>query len=356
MCGEEDDLLVAYHFGELDAAAAAEVERRLQEEPELAARLSELRDFLDADPDDEGVSTHITHWCGPPPGLADSTCEKIFTGACGVAEQASRRRFSLLEVGAVAIAALLLGSITMPALQAARDHQRRLACGDNLRELGLALKSYSNAHHQRFPEIGIGQNAGLFAVSLREGGYLNDELLHESLVCPSSELANQVAARRAAVVVPSRAELMLAPLLVRDRLEHLMAGSFAYRLGYFDERGLYVVAPDRGSSRHALMADAPTRDGDGALVSNNHGPCGQNVLYEDGHVEFQSCWSPCVSDHLYLNHDNEVAAGRGSGDIVLAPSEARPTAARVVRIHVGGGLGLPFGDMLKRTSIRVVGR
>lgn len=328
MCDDQDDTLVEYYFGDLSPEDAALFEQRLKDDPELAGRFARLSECLEqADtPTKEAPPTDQ-----PPSDLADRTCHKILARRAGEAvECVGRKRFSLLEVGAVGLAALLLGSLTMPAIQAARDSSRRIACAENLRKLNTSLQLYSNEHGSRFPEIRLGQNAGMFTVALAEGNYLDQELLRTALVCPSSPLAEAVTDRRAAVIVPSLAELLVAPPLVRDRLEHLMAGSFAYRIGYISE-GRYRNRRNRSNCRTALMADSPTRcEQSGTTTSSHHGVCGQNVLFEDGHVDFQSCWSPGCGDHLFLNDAGEVAAGRGKRDIVLAPSGVRPGVVRVM--------------------------
>lgn len=328
MCDDQDDTLVEYYFGDLSPEDAARLEQRLKDDPELAGRFVRLRECLEqaGEPTKEAPPADQ-----PPSDLADRTCHKILARRAGEAAQCvGRKRFSLLEVGAVSIAALLLGSLTMPAIHAARDRSRRIICEKNLLEIYQGLQRYSGEHGSRFPEIGLGQNAGLFTVALAEGEYLDRKQLRTTLVCPSSPLAEAIADRRVAVIVPSLADLLVAPPLVRDRLEHLMAGSFAYRIGYFSGN-TYRNHKNRSNCRAALMADSPTRcEKSGTTASSHHGTCGQNVLFEDGHVAFQSCWSPGCGDHLFLNDAEEVAAGCGPGDIVLAPSAVTPGVIRLV--------------------------
>ena len=70
------------------------------------------------------------------------------------------------------------------------------------------------------------------------------------------------------------------------------------------------------------MADrAPAEDG--RTNSANHGGSGQNVLYADGHVIFRVTRT-VAGDDIYLNRDQQVAAGLGATDAVLGASAARP--------------------------------
>jgi len=71
--------------------------------------------------------------------------------------------FSLIELlAATTIIGILLG-LLMPAIQAARESSRRAACGNNLRQIGLALATYSTAHGDKLP-VGA-RAAGSFGFS-----------------------------------------------------------------------------------------------------------------------------------------------------------------------------------------------
>lgn len=62
--------------------------------------------------------------------------------------------FTLVELLVVVTILGVLIGLLVPAVQAARESSRRTACANNLRQIGLALQSYHEAH-QSFPPGGI---------------------------------------------------------------------------------------------------------------------------------------------------------------------------------------------------------
>ncbi|QDT70527.1 hypothetical protein MalM25_34750 [Planctomycetes bacterium MalM25] len=329
MC-DEDEILLRYHFGDLDACEREAFEQRLRDEPGLSERLEALRRCLEknGEPCDEQTAP-----AEPPNELAERTAHSVLAwkdeAPCG-----GRKRFSLTEAVAIGGCAMLVGALIVPALYAARVSARRAECSNNLRLVGQGLHRYAGQHGGHFPSIGRYENAGFFTVKLAEHGYLDRPTFEKALLCPSSELANQVAVQKASVVVPSLDDLRRANDSLFDRLVRLMSGSYAYNFNY--SAAQLEKCPDKKPlCQLPIMADAPRRGCKVSFFSENHGECGQNVLFHDGGVRFVSgCWAPEVEDHLYLNDAGQVAAGERPDDAVLAPSEATPSGARVVRFRL----------------------
>jgi len=115
-----------------------------------------------------------------------------------------------------------------------------------------------------------------------------------------------------------------------------MGGSYGYNLGYLLD-GRYHSTDNLQRPTFALMADAPDSEsvrgesvrGNSAvpaqLSSLNHGRRGQNVLFEDGHVEFlKGCNAEGCPDNIFLNDRGQPTAGVHRDDAVIGPSHAHP--------------------------------
>jgi len=344
-CVEEQ--LLGYLLGALEAPERESVEEQLENDPELRCQLERIRQTLRL------LRTTRRDFAAPA-GLAERTCRFVAAhpqppaappseasplkrkpAAAAVAPAASISRFSwqdlAVAVGILAAATLLI----IPAIEQSRFNAQVAVCRDNLQQLGLALAQYSQMHHGYFPPVpqrGRLAAAGICVPMLLYGGYLDSP---QCVVCPGSPLAGNRQFR-----IPSLDELQaVAGQQELDRLRSLMGGSYGYPLG-FVENGRYHPARNLQRPFFALVADAPSSDLPG-YQSLNHGGRGQNVLFEDFHVQFLPI--PRLTeraDHFFLNDTGEVAAGRHRNDAVIGASAAVP-----VRLaNPGAPLSTPSGD------------
>ncbi len=342
--------LVGYLLGALDADERQRVEAALAADATLRRELQRLRQLLqplDALNDDQI----------PPSGLVNRTLDRIEQNtACTrsdpstarvpapVAATSFIRTFSVadsLVMGLVMLAAFIL---LFPALVNSRFEARKISCQDNLRQLGIQLITYSDrrADHT-FPFVPLTGNrafAGVFAPTLRDNLLIPAD--SSLLVCPGSDLAT----RGADWSVPSLQQIDQAAGHELILLCRRAAGSYAYSIGYFDQDG-YRANRNLGRSYFALVGDTPSAYLPGR-VSANHAGLGQNICFEDGHIEFVRDPHVMRSDDPLRNRLGYAEAGVDRDDAVVLPSGMRPVVGKPLAPAPG------FGDPRRKETLRPV--
>lgn len=263
----------------------------------------------------------------PPLGLADRCCRYVSEQskvAKAPAEQIGGRTTWRWVDMAVAAGVLFVASMLFfPSVMKSRFDQQVAYCSENLRQLGTGLTQYSQNHGGYFPYVapeGKLAAAGIFGPTLRQAGLLPDV---QSLLCPSSPQAQT----DLAMVSLDNLEKAKGPQL--EQLKNAMGGSYGYALGY-EKNGRYFGQKNQSRPQFALLADSASPR-HGGKASMNHDGRGQNVLYEDGRVEFQrTCTASGCQDDIYHNDLGIIGAGQHQNDAVVAPSGARP----VRKIHL----------------------
>src|SRR5262245_32166235 len=67
------------------------------------------------------------------------------------------RGFTLVEMLVALVIIAILVALLIPAIQASREAARRTQCQANLKQWTLAVHNYANAHGDRLPRRGQGQ-------------------------------------------------------------------------------------------------------------------------------------------------------------------------------------------------------
>jgi hypothetical protein len=307
--------LIGYLLDALDPVERAQVEAQLSRDPQLQSDIELLARSL------EPLAADKPHY-DPPMGLATRTLEfvavqtKVKPPAPPVSVPPSWSMADLLVAAGIFLAASLL---FWPAMNQSRFAAQVRGCQNRLGQLGVALATYSNLYPRQLPAMDVNHQlnrAGMYAVILQEHGLIPRTHI---LLCPASPLAEQPEAFR----VPTRQELLEASPKLRLVLHRQMGGSYAYNLGYF-EQGRYYPPTDLRQANQALLADMPSEHAPGRF-SQNHGGCGQNVLFGDLHVKYlTTCTRTGCNDHIFLNKAGKPNAGLDRNDTVLGASGDAP--------------------------------
>lgn len=334
-----DDLL-AYVLGELDADASARVEKAIQQDEELRREVGRLRACLN----EQGTSDAEQDL---PSRLAEQTCflvdacqegqlESSTVAAVSGAQQGSQgearkvqeiatspRSMRWLDAMAVVGISLALAALFFPAILSSRFRSHVDTCQDNLRKIGYAQTTYCDYNHGFFPEVpttGKRAVAGIYAPLLAEHQLLPDPGI---LVCPGSSYASQRAIWR----IPTLSELDACEGMALTICQRTMGGSYGYNLGYVKDGELRPVR-NGGRFYYPVMSDAPTLYRVG-MQSDNHAGRGQNVLYEDNHVQF-ICNSVDTNmiGAIFKNRLGFTEAGLDPADSVIARSSTPPLIVR----------------------------
>jgi prepilin-type processing-associated H-X9-DG protein len=327
----QDDQLLGYLLRALEPEEMLEVERQLQANPRLRARLDQLEAMLEP-------LSELNEEFTPPPDLVQRTLQAVDTARDNpewaepsllpaVAKTSERSNVGLSEMKVLkaddawswwdsgftvcAVAALL--AMLFPALYQTREQARAATCQDQLRQLGGMLIGYAAASpDQRVPNLdasGREAFAGVYSVRLKGAGLLEEDGL---VWCPTDPVGMVVPE------VPDPATLATADEQSLGRWQLQAGGRYAYNLGVL-EGNQYRAPRLRNLSHFALMSDVVRADG----MAPHPGVI--NILYEDGHVERVGMHSVALrADHPFLNRARRREAGLDAFDAVLGPSSTPP--------------------------------
>jgi prepilin-type N-terminal cleavage/methylation domain-containing protein/prepilin-type processing-associated H-X9-DG protein len=262
--------------------------------------------------------------------------------------KSARRAFSLVELLVVlAIISILLG-ILLPAMEHVRHQGYIDKCASNLRQIGLAISIYTNENQGNYPRtlydpaqplnMGTGfsasdpfQPAGVSANDLTAAPYLllrTQHLPAEIFICPyndaTSYFVDDADPQKHSNFTDWKKNLAYSfanPYPVQS------VADAGYRLTNHLHSD-FPVASDLNPGAMPPRADvtAATLHASSRVIEDanslNHEQDGQNVLYADGHVDFQDTpLCGIAHDNIFTNQSNQVqATPLNSTDTVLLPA------------------------------------
>jgi len=258
-----------------------------------------------------------------------------FGKGCELIEGKKTSAFTLIELLVVIAIITVLIAILIPVLSAVRERANRLKCMSNLRSIGQMMRIYANDNNQHYPRTLYedGSFSDYFKDEARPDPFVGPNLHEndvtagmfllvrykmlklENFLCPSSD-------QELDCVYSSIGEEIPATKRSNFKKTHPGSGTLSYAFA----NQYPIVARYRGTERdfkhspsapsqNAIAADrndgvdryrtknpdAPRADIK-AMNSRNHKSEGQNVLFNDGSVQW--CTSPFVGyarDHIYTN-------------------------------------------------------
>jgi len=278
----------------------------------------------------------------------------------------SRNAFTLLELLVVIFLIIIAAAILMPAMNHTHHGEVRVKCAANLKQIGLAIQLYCNENKGAYPRTGYAKGQGVtFSNDVTDTSAPRDpfgdkglpgkvadnditaalfllirtqDITSEVFVCPTSDAEKDLFGKTAGITAMNKTSFT-------DWHKNL---SYSFINVYPDAQAIakgYKANATTGAEI-AIAADMnpgvgdnydvtfPTETSPSSAIkkanSRNHNGTGQNVLYGDGHAEFQqNAFCGQKRDNIYTvsgSTDGNITTSKtivGSpnwpGDSVLLP-------------------------------------
>lgn len=198
----------------------------------------------------------------------------------------TKQAFTLIELLVVVAVIAILMAILLPSLQQARSSAQAVACGSNLRQIGMAIYLYANMHDDQLPNVNSGAGSSSWTYKMFGAAETLDFAVGGLLQCPSNTVVKwqQMGSPGVIGIAPKGIGYAWNQYIVDTNWSR----GPQRRLKSFDGPGGVMVVCDLNFERYPgyLPPDQPVsvHISTPARASYRHSN-GTNVLFLDGHVE-----------------------------------------------------------------------